>query len=51
VTGDSGNVTHDSGERDCRDSGNVTTIPVNVTGTAVYAVGAVLRMKETRRRM
>ena len=29
------------------DSGNVTAIPANVTGTAVYAVGTVLRMNET----
>jgi len=30
---------------------NVTATAANVTGMAVYTVGAVLRMKETRRRM
>ena len=49
MTSDSGNVVDDSGERDRRDSGIVTTIPANVTGTAVYAIGTVLRINETRR--
>ncbi|MGQ0711398.1 MAG: hypothetical protein ACT4NV_16830, partial [Rhodoferax sp.] len=35
VTGDSGIVTADSGERDRGDSGIVTGIPVNVTGMPV----------------
>ena len=48
MTGDSGNVVDDSGERDRRDSGNVTVIPVNVTGTAVYDADTVLRINETR---
>jgi hypothetical protein len=58
VTDDSGNVTGRSGERDQRDSGNVTADSGNVTGnsgdrdlhgghttgTVVYAAGPMLRM-------